>query len=298
MYRTTNDVRHPFSRPTGTTNAAVASVITVAVVLAIIVACSHGRVSQSAANGNVASATPPTPTTPTPTPVTTPSTNAINVPADVSYETAESAYVAHHYPVAVAMFGAYTTRRPENPWGYYMLGLSSWRAGQLDQAQHAFEAALARDPRQVKSLVNLARVLLEQKQATEALARVNEALAIDSGLGEAWRVLGRVQAQNGQTEASIEAYRTAIKIDSTDVWALNNLGLVLIDAGRFGEAVEPLTRAVQLDSTVPTFANNLGTALERSGQLPAAALAYKGALAADTGYAKARVSLRRVDGLQ
>jgi Flp pilus assembly protein TadD len=69
----------------------------------------------------------------------------------------------------------------------------------------------------------------------------------------------------------------------------------LIDVGRFTDAVQPLTQAVQLDSTIPMFSNNLGIALERSGQLTAAAAAYRGALAADSGYARAKVSLARVE---
>lgn len=296
MYRSAADSRYPFSRPSGTARAAVGSVAAVAVVLAIIVACGRGRVPQPTANGNVVGGSTTGPSTVTPTSLPLKTSTTPTVPPDVSYETAEAAYAAHHYPVAVAMFDAYTARRPENPWGQYMLGLSSWRAGQLDRAQHAFEAALALDPRNVKSLVNLTRVLLEEHRPTEALARINEALAIDSGLGEGWRVLGRVQAQAGHTNAAVDAYRMAITIDSTDMWAMNNLGLVLINAGRYAEAVGPLARAVQLDSTVATFSNNLGLALERSGHLTAAALAYHGALTADSSYDKARVSLQRVDG--
>ncbi len=292
MYRTTNQSRYPFSRPSGEGRAAVGSLAAAAVVVAIIVACEHSRTPQQA-NGSVA--TPPTAEPVALTPASAaPTASVPTVSPDVSYATAESAYTARHYPVATEMFTAYTVRRPENPWGYYMLGLSAWHAGQLDRAQHAFENVIARDPRHVKALVNLARVLLEQDQATDALARVNDALAIDSGLGEGWRVLGRTQAQLGHTDAAIDAYHQALTIDSSDVWSLNNLGLVLIDAGRFSDAVEPLSRAAQLDSTVPAFSNNLGIALERGGQLDAAAKAYQQALSADSGYVKAKVSLERL----
>jgi predicted Zn-dependent protease len=294
MYRTTKDSRYPFSRPSGTGRAALGSLVAAGVVVAIIVACEqHGRATQSAANGSVA--TPPVAEPVALTPASSgPTVSAPSVPPDVSYATAESAFTARRYPVATEMFTAYTARRPENPWGYYMLGLSAWHAGQLDRAEQAFEGVLARDPRHVKALVNLARVLLEKNQATDALTRVNDALAVDSGLGEGWRVLGRTQAQLGHTDDAIDAYHKAITIDSTDVWAMNNLGLVLIDAGRYTDAVEPLTHAVQLDSTVPAFSNNLGIALERSGQLDAAAKAYEQALSADSGYVKARVSLERL----
>ncbi len=218
----------------------------------------------------------------------------IVVPPDVSYATAESAYHARQYPTAAAMFEAYAARRPENPWGHYMRGLAAWKSGQLDVARRAFEDALTRDPKHARSLVNLSRVLLEQGQSSAALVRANEAIAVDSGLGEAWRTLGRVQARRGDVRAATDAYRHAIVLAPTDVWAMNDMGLLLIDVGRYADAIGPLARAVQLDSTVPTFANNLGIALERSGHLTAAATAYRLALAADSGYARARVSLERV----
>jgi Flp pilus assembly protein TadD len=292
MYRSMKDSRYPFSRPSGTGRAAAASIAAAAVVVAIIVACEHDGKTQTTADGAVVTRPAREPVAITPAAAHT--TMAPTVPPDVSYATAESAFTARRYPVATEMFSAYTARRPENSWGYYMLGLSAWRAGQLDRAQRAFEGVLALDSGNVKALVNLARVLLEENQATDALARVNAALAVDSGLGEGWRVLGRVQAQLGHTDSAIDAYHQALVIDSSDVWSMNNLGLVLIQAGRFTEAVEPLGHAVQLDSTVAAFSNNLGIALERSGQLDEAAAAYRHALAVDSGYAKARVSLERL----
>ncbi|HZB27918.1 MAG TPA: hypothetical protein VE282_05085, partial [Gemmatimonadales bacterium] len=44
----------------------------------------------------------------------------------------------------------------------------------------------------------------------------------------------------------------------------------------------------------PVFQNNLGVALERSGYPVAAAKAYEAAIAADSAYSKAAVSLARV----
>lgn len=196
------------------------------------------------------------------------------------------------------MFAAYVRRRPDNPWGHYMLGMAAWKTGELDRARDAFEAALDRDPRHVKSLVNLSRVLLDENLAGEALPWVNKAIAIDSGVGDAWRVLGRVQARLGDQDAALQAYRTAIVLDLTDSWAMNDMGLLLIQAGRYSDALGPLARAAQLDSGAPAIQNNFGIALERSGHVAAAASAYQSALDADSSYAKARISLARVAGRQ
>jgi tetratricopeptide (TPR) repeat protein len=232
-------------------------------------------------------------TVPTPTTVATPATV---VPENVSYADAESAYTSRHYSDAVTMFDAYTKHKPENAWGYYMLGLSAWKTGQLDRAADAFETAVAKDPKHVKALVNLSRVRLEQEKPSEALESIQSALALDSTSGSNWRVLGRVDARLGKVDDAIDAYRRAIQIDSNDTWAMNDMGLVLIDNGRYCDALGPLARAVQLDTTVAAFQNNLGLALERTGHVAAAKSAFENALKVDSSYAKAKVSLTRVSG--
>jgi tetratricopeptide (TPR) repeat protein len=269
-------------------------IFTLVGVAIVAVACGGGHRTETPAQGVVAEAPSTEPPAQRPSSVVD---KGPVVSPDVSYETAESALVGRKYPEAVAMFEAYAARKPDNVWGHYMLGIARWRTEDRDGAQHAFEDALTIDPRHVKSLVNLSRVLLERGQADSALPRIQQAVDIDSGLGEAWRVLGRVQAARGETDSALDAYRTALRIDPEDAWAMNNMGLVLIDAGRYSDAIGPLSRAVQLDSTRPVFANNLGTALERAGHPADAATAYRLALSADSTYAKARVSLSRVDAV-
>jgi predicted Zn-dependent protease len=236
-------------------------------------------------------ATPDPVASPAPAPVASGSATA---DPNVSYATAESAYTAHRYQDAVVMFSNYAARHPQNVWGHYMRGVSAWKAGQLDTARAAFETALAIEPGHTKSLINLSRVLLEEKRPTDALDRITVVLAADSTSADAWRVLGRVQSNLGHRAEALAAYRSAIARDSADVWSMNNMGLLLIGEGQYADALGPLARAVHLDSGVSVFHNNLGMALERSGHVTAAAGAYQDALSADSTYSKARVSLARV----
>ncbi|HEX5435601.1 MAG TPA: tetratricopeptide repeat protein [Gemmatimonadaceae bacterium] len=235
-------------------------------------------------------------------PVATPETTQVASAVDsgaiqpVSYTDAESAYSTRHYVQAAAMFTTYTEQHPQNPWGFYMLGLSAWKAGQPVQAESAFVAALSMDPKHVKSMLNLSRVLLETNRPTDAMDRVEAALALDPQSNEAYRLLGRAQYEMADVDGAIDAYRKAIALDSTDAWSMNNLGLILIQQGRFADALGPLARATQLDSTTAVFQNNLGIALEQTGHYAASAAAYRAALAADSSYEKASVSLARVDG--
>src|SRR5262245_27665568 len=214
----------------------------------------------------------------------------------VSISDGEKAYQEKRYDDAVAIFSTYVEQHPKNPWGQYMLGLSSWKSGNLDRAETAFVRANELDPKHVKTLLNLTRVHLDQGRPKDALGRVNAALVLDSSSGEGYRLLGRVRAALNEPNEAIAAYRLALSHNPTDVWSMNNMGLLMIQQGRNEEALGPLARAVQIDSTVAVFQNNLGIALEHTGRFVMATEAYRSALAIDDGYAKAKLSLGRVEG--
>lgn len=222
-------------------------------------------------------------------------TTAATVP--VSYVDAEAAYTAREYSEAADLFGSYTRANPENPWGHYMLGLSSWKAGDPEQALTGFDEALRLDPQHRKSLLNSARVLLDTGRPREALERVERAMAIEPLSAEALRLLGRSRYEMKQIPEAIDAYQRAIVLDERDVWAMNNLGLIHIQQERSRAALPLLSRAVELRRDSPVFQNNLGTALERTGHFAAAKKAYEAAVAADSSYGKASASLARVTPL-
>jgi tetratricopeptide (TPR) repeat protein len=226
-------------------------------------------------------------------PTTTP-----KVTSPASFGDGRAAYQARKYSDATAIFDRYTTERPTNAWGHYMLGLSAWKSGDLAKSEQAFEKALSVDPKHVKSLVNLSRVLIEQKRPDEAVERLTRAAEIDPESTEVFRLLGRTYHTQGKTEEAMTAYRRAIELNELDAWSMNNLGLMFLETERADEAMPLLTKAAELRPEMPAFHNNLGMALEHTGQFRAAADAYKAALAADPGYAKAKRNLERVEAIK
>lgn len=214
------------------------------------------------------------------------------LPEPVTYAVAESVYREGDYEGAVRHFEAYVERKPDNPWGRYMLGLSAWKADRDERAVEAFEAALERDPDHLKSLVNLSRVLLELERPEEARETIDRALAADPTRSDVLRVAGNVALELGELPRARSLYRKAVKADGTDAWSMNNLGLALIREGRFGDALPPLARAVELRPETPVFRNNLGVALERTGHPGLAAESYR--IASEGGHGTADVSLERV----
>jgi Flp pilus assembly protein TadD len=216
---------------------------------------------------------------------------------EVSYEEAEAAYNDKRYEDAVELFSCYADQKGENPWGFYMLGLSAWKAGENERAEAAFARAIELDPRHVKSFINLSRVLLETGRPDEAMEKIDSALAIDPRSNTAYRLKGRASALLGDKDDAIAAYRKAIEIDDKDAWSMNNLALIYIQAGRFGDALPPLARAAEIETGEPIFFNNLGMSLEGTGRFRAAEDAYRSAVALDGSYGKAETNLARIDGV-
>jgi Flp pilus assembly protein TadD len=238
------------------------------------------------------------PTPPTGTGVPDETREVVETRRVVAYGEAEAAYLERRYGDAVDLFTVYTESKPDNPWGFYMLGLAAWKAGDHVTSEEAFERALERDPGHVKSLLNLSRVLLETGRAGDALVRIEEALGVGPESGDAFRLQGRALSELGRSDEAIEAYGEAILLNDQDAWSMNNLGLLLIQDGRHEEALQPLARAVQIDSTIAVFHNNLGIALEVTGHHEQATQAYRRALELDGSYEKASVNLSRVEQLE
>ena len=219
-------------------------------------------------------------------------------PISSSFADGEAAFNARKYGEATAIFESYVARRPTNPWGHYMLGLSAWKAGDLSKSKHAFEQALNLDDSHVKSLVNESRLFIDQQRYDEAIDRLVRASEVDPGSAVVFRLLARTYAAKGETEKAVETYRAAIDVNGDDVWSMNNLGLLLVDARRADEALPLLAKAVALRKDVAEFHNNLGMALEHTGRFKAAAKAYGDALTTNPAYAKAKNNLARVDAVR
>lgn len=216
-------------------------------------------------------------------------------PRRVTWAEAEAVFQTGDYAESMDLFEAYTARKPENPWGYYMVGISAWRAGELDRAEAALKRTVEIDPEHGKGLLNLARVLLDRDRPADALEIVERAVELDPESGETRRVLGNVHAELDATEKATAAYRKALELNPEDAWAMNNLAMILIRTNQFDAALPPLARATALRPEVAEFQNNLGIVLERKGYPAEAAAAYRKALETRPDYEKASVSLARVE---
>lgn len=216
----------------------------------------------------------------------------------VSFADGEAAYQTRNYGEATALFEEYVNRRPKNPWGHYMLGLSAWKMGDLVKSESAFETALRIEPTHMKSLMNLSRVLIDQKRYDDAIVKLTRASEVDEESATVQRLMARAHGAKGETDQAIAAYRRAIAIDGSDAWSMNNVGMLYLEQGFVEDALPYLAKAVQTKESVAVFHNNLGMALEHQGRFVAAATAYKGALTADPANKKAKQNLVRVEAVK
>jgi tetratricopeptide (TPR) repeat protein len=220
------------------------------------------------------------------------------VKGPVSFADGEAAYKTRKYTDATTIFERYTGEKPGNAWGHFMLGLSAWKSGDRPKAEKAFNAALGVDPDHLKSLVNLSRVLIEQKRYDDALNTLMRAGDIEPTSNEVHRLLGRAYHAQGKTDDAVDAYRHAIELDEKDVWSMNNLALLFLEQKRAEEAMPLLLKATELRKDVAAFHNNLGMALEHTRRFKDAAEAYNDALSADPDYEKAKLNLARVEAVK
>jgi superkiller protein 3 len=219
-------------------------------------------------------------------------------PNSGSFSDGEAAYAAGKFGDAVKLFDHYTEQKPKNPWGHYMLGLSAWKAGDLEKSEKSFNEALRLDPDHFKSLLHLSRILVDQKRYDDAIVRLTHAGELDPNSVDVQRLLGRAFTGESKTDEAVAAYRRTIELDAKDAWSMNNLGFLLIEKERYDEAVPVLQKAVSLRKSVAVFHNNLGMALEHTGNIEGAAAEYRTARIVDPGDEKSKENLIRVEGVK
>ncbi len=124
---------------------------------------------------------------------------------------------------ASALAGPLATNAPpdtgyEKPLGEaYQAGLAALVAGDLDQAQKAFEAAAKAEPRSAAPLLGQAEVAFRRKKPYDALARIKEALETSPNDSAAHASMGRYLLVTGKPKEAEQSLQKAIQLDSRAV---------------------------------------------------------------------------------
>jgi tetratricopeptide (TPR) repeat protein len=149
-------------------------------------------------------------------------------------------------------------------------------AGFVDAIEH-FQQAIALDPEFALAYVGLANTYAIQgaytglppdEQAARAEAAIEQAFALDDGLGEAYAILGAVKQYYRSDHAGAEiAFKRALELSPNYASAHHWYGLLLeFGLGRSYEAVIQYQQALELEPLSPTIRGTLSGALLGTGQ--------------------------------
>jgi TonB family protein len=114
---------------------------------------------------------------------------------------------------AVTQLQAALRKNKDDPKSWYYLGLSLTRDGQYKEASKAYEAVMKLQPDWASARAGLAFTLLLRNRLDAALSEAERALAIDSGLVDAYYTIGVVRLRNGDSDKALEAAEAVIRLN-------------------------------------------------------------------------------------
>jgi tetratricopeptide (TPR) repeat protein len=199
-------------------------------------------------------------------------------PADRTFIMAGHADITHNIEEAVRSYKDFIANSPDDPEGYYKLGLIYDSVSDWPLAAENLRLAVKLDPKFGAARFALARVLINQNALDEALKELGETLTLYRDMGnregeaQILNAIGVVSNRQNKFEQAIEHYQASIKIkeelkDKRGIAAsLGNLGLVYEILGRRDDALAVLTRSLEIKREI---GDKLGisTALNKIGQI-------------------------------
>ncbi|MGE5584453.1 MAG: tetratricopeptide repeat protein [Bacillota bacterium] len=119
--------------------------------------------------------------------------------------------------------------------------------GRLDDAQAAFEAAIALDPENAQARNKLGVVLAHKGRLDEARVRFEEALALNPRFAAAMSNLGNIYKEKKMLDRAVEFYKMALSVEPDHATAHHNLGVVYRQMGMIDRAVSHFKQAHRLE---------------------------------------------------
>jgi len=144
------------------------------------------------------------------------------------------------------------------------------QAGQLDQAEAAYQEILVKHPSVAEVHYNLGFVYSQKKDWPAAEAAYLKAIEIRPAYGEAYTALARVYRESGQAAKATEILAKAAAENTTDPKVQFGVAVDLLNSGKGEEAVAAFQKVLEID---PNFADayfHLGTLAVGQNKIPEA----------------------------
>jgi Tfp pilus assembly protein PilF len=182
----------------------------------------------------------------------------------------------------------------------HMLALAYSEAGDNYNAAIGFRSALSLDHNYNECRNNYGIFLKKTGKLDEAKSQFKECIKIKPTYPEAHYNLGTILRQQGDLDAAIDSFRAAIRINPRYFEAQRDLGLTTYekfergDGGDISDSLEKLQTAERLVPYNPMIHYHLGNIYCAEGDLDAAELKFRKALANDPKLASAHYELARL----
>ncbi|CAK0780933.1 protein O-GlcNAc transferase [Gammaproteobacteria bacterium] len=187
---------------------------------------------------------------------------------------------------------SYLVLHPEDPVALDLLGVAAHADGASEEALTAFHRAVTIAPLVALYQGHLANALATQPgHSNEAEVAYRAALALEPRWAEAHADLGNLLRASGRGAEAERCYLTALRHKPDLVEAHNNLGTLLEQQGRPAEAEAAYRGTLRLRPHFPEGWYNLGNCLTDLGRWTEAEAAYREALALRPDYAQAQFYL-------
>lgn len=152
--------------------------------------------------------------------------------------------------VAVCMTAAACSSSPSGtPSQLIQKGLSAQQAGNLDQALTDYQAALAKQPKNVAALYDVGTVYQARNDTAQAASWFQRAISADQNFAPALYDLGVIEAATNPTHA-ITLFQQAVDADPGDSSAWFNLGVLLYRQGQVAQGRADIKKSISLNSAL------------------------------------------------
>ena len=182
---------------------------------------------------------------------------------------------------------------------YHVLGQIFARQKKLPEAVAAYEARLAERPNDVGAHTMIGMLKLAQGNGSDARARFEKVLAIDSRAAVASNNLAYMDAEAGTNlDVALNRAQTAKAALPNEPDVDDTLGWVYVKRGLPALAITPLRQAADKNPSNPTYHYHLGVAYAKNGNNEQARASLQRALKLSPSFDGADVARQTLNGLR
>lgn len=150
-------------------------------------------------------------------------------------------------PAASRLLSRYLEERPDDAESHAMLARLSYLLNNIPLASDEADKAIEIDPRNQSALLTQATVALARGDASRAVSRLEQALAINSESADAHYLLGLAYNKLKKHAEACDELRLAVETRPGHADCHNQLGLALLELSKPNEAAQEFREALRLD---------------------------------------------------